>query len=138
MTLAELIAVHKGDASYERLAKKATDAGHSITSSMLHNVASKPIKNIPRLDTINAIAAALSVSPRTVLDASAESLGLMQPDDELTSVTSRHQVEALLSVVRHRAPDEVEHLNRVVRAVTSALDAGRSNPDESVSDQPHE
>lgn len=134
MTLAELITAHKGDASYERLAKKATDAGHPITASMLHNLVSKPIKNIPRMDTLSAISVALGVSTRTVLDASAETLGLTQPDDDLTDVTSRSQVEALLSVVRHRDPDELEHLNRVVRAVASALDAGRSNPGTSPND----
>lgn len=136
MKLGELILAHKGDLSYERMAKRATDAGHKITSSTLHNYATKPIRNIPRLEAIHSIATAIGVPPRSVLDASAESLGLTLPvdEEELRTVTSRSQVEALLSVVRHRDPEELEHLNRVVRVVTSALDAGR-NPERSPDDE---
>lgn len=124
MTLSELIAAYRGDVSYERLAKRTadTDGRPTISGAMLHNLARKPLDNIPRVETIHAIATALGVSPRLVLDSAAESVGLSaeQPDP---SVTNRAQVESLVALVRHRPPEEVEHLSRVVGDVVRALDS---------------
>lgn len=129
MDLGELIRAHRGDMSYERLSKRAAEAGHEISGTMLHSFATKEVQNIPRVETIHAIAAALRVSAKDVLDASAESVGLLAaPESELQTVTNRTQVNALLAVIRHRPPDEVEHLSRVVRTVADALDARDAPP----------
>lgn len=125
MTLGELIRAHRGETSYERLARRAGEAGHDISGTMIHTLATAPLKNIPRVDTIHALSAALLVSPKEILDAAAESVGLVAaaPDSESHNVTNRTQVAALLAVVRHRPPDEIEQLSRVVRTVAEALDA---------------
>jgi hypothetical protein len=128
MDLGELIKAHRGDISYERLSKRAVESGHDISGTMLHAFATKPLPNIPRVETIHAIAAALRVSAKEVLDASAESVGLLAASEsELQNVTNRTQVNALLAVIRHRPPDEVEHLSRVVRTVADVLDARDSS-----------
>ncbi|MGH8963830.1 MAG: hypothetical protein ACRDXB_00640 [Actinomycetes bacterium] len=121
MTLAELIAAHRGDVSYERLSKRAADAGHDISGAMLHNFATKPLTNIPRVETLRAVAAALRVDPREVLDASAEAVGLTPraPDPELAN---RAQIEAIVSLVRDRPAGELEHLHRVVGDVVRLID----------------
>lgn len=143
MNLGELIQAYRGDASYTRLAKRANDAGYPISGQMIHHLVSKPVESIPRVNTIHALAAALGVAPRAVLDAAAESVGLAPtPHDELTNVTNRSQVQALLAVVGHRPPDEVEQLSRVVRTVAEALDARAdasataSVPDNTAGDDP--
>lgn len=123
MTLGQLIAAYRGDVSYERLARRAEKHGYDISATMIHVLATKPLTNIPRVETIHAIAAALGIEPREVLDAAAESVGLIaQASDTLQPVTNREQVEALLAVVRHRPPEQVEHLSRVIRTVAAALD----------------
>lgn len=127
MTLAELIAAYRGDTSYERLSKRAADAGYEISAQMIHNFATKPLTNIPRVDKIRAIAAALRVSPRQVLDSAAESVGLTA-EPPSADVTNQPQIERLLAVLRHRDPQEVEHLSRVVDTVVRALDTRVPQP----------
>lgn len=122
MTLAELIAAYRNGTSYERLARRAADAGHDISGAMLHVFATKPLANIPRVETIHAVSAALGVSPRRVLDAAAESVGLTTTHLQ-QNVTNRTQIEAVLAIVRHRPPKEIEHLSRVLSEVAQALDS---------------
>jgi hypothetical protein len=121
MTLAELIAAHRGDFSYERLSKRAADAGYKISGAMIHNYATKPLTAIPRVETIRAVAAALRVDARSVLDAAAESVGLT-PRDPDRDVDNRTQVEAIVSLVRDRPASELEHVRRVVGDVVHMLD----------------
>lgn len=123
MNLAELITAHRGDLSYERLAKRAAAQGHEISAAMLHNFATKPIPNIPRVDTIRAVAAAIRVHPRDVLNAAAESVGLT-PRDPDPEIANRVHVEAIVSLVRDRPADQLEHVRRVVGDVVSIFDNG--------------
>ena len=121
MNLAQLIQAHRGDTSYARLAKKATEAGHSISGQMIHNLASKPLTSIPGVNTIRALSVALNVAPRRVLDAAAESVGL-EPLDA-PEETNAAQVEAIVSLLRDRPAPELEHLGRVVSDVVRLIDS---------------
>ncbi|MGN8245271.1 hypothetical protein ACTHAM_002390 [Cellulomonas soli] len=74
MNLAELIRTTKGDRSYDDLAR---DAGGAPGRQRWQQLASTmPLKNFPDPDSIRAIARALGVSQRAVVDAAGESLGL--------------------------------------------------------------
>jgi transcriptional regulator with XRE-family HTH domain len=121
MTLAELIAAHRGDVSYERLAKRAGEAGYEISAAMIHNYATKPLTNIPRVETLRAVAAALRVDPRTVLDAAAEAVGL-SPREPDHGLANQAQVQAIVSLVRDRPASELEHVRRVLGDVVHMLD----------------
>jgi hypothetical protein len=95
---------------------------------MIHNFATKPLPNIPRTDTLIAVATALRLNPREVLDAAAVSVGLTprEPDEPHEN---RAQIEALVSLVRDRPADQLEHLNRVVGDLVRMIDntAGRTS-----------
>ena len=74
MNLAELIRTTKGDRSYDDLARAAGGApGRQRWQQLASNVA---LKNFPDPESIRAIARALGVTQRAVVDAAAESLGL--------------------------------------------------------------
>lgn len=74
MQLAELIRRTKGDRSYDQLAR---DCGGAPSAQRLQQIATnKPLKAFPDAETILSLARGLGVPVRTVVLASADSLGL--------------------------------------------------------------
>lgn len=73
MNLARLIGVHRGQRTYEALAK---DCNGGLTSQRLQQIATAPIKAFLQPETMAALARGLRVPVAEVVMATAESLGL--------------------------------------------------------------
>ena len=72
-TLEELIQVMRGSRTWDELSR---DCGGSPTGARLQSIAKNGIQAFPGPDTITAIAQGLSLHPKHVVVAAAESLGL--------------------------------------------------------------
>jgi len=79
MTLADLIAARKGDASYETLAQRG-----GLSTAAMHKFAVGNNKDFPPPATVLGLAQALQVSVRDVVTAAAYGLGLEMRDDSGT------------------------------------------------------
>lgn len=118
VNLQELIARRKAELrrGFAQMEKVATAAGHPISRSMLHTFATRPLLNIPTTASLHAIAAALDVEPREVLEAAARSIGMTPTVVELNR-TSR----AMLTLLADRSPAEIDALATALRAITNVL-----------------
>lgn len=120
MRLAELIAKRKDelDVSFRDLSQKAEAAGYPIHRAAISALTRDDMKQWPHPDTVAALSAALEVPTSSVIDACAESLGIVveRPEAESDSVRS------WLALTGNRSQAEVEHLLAVARTVAEGLD----------------
>lgn len=100
--------------SYEAMADIATKAGHPISGSMIHTLATKPLINIPTTASLRALAVGMDVLPREVLDAAAESINMEPVEVEIAS-----HVRAVITLLADRTPEEVAALEGFLRALPS-------------------
>lgn len=122
VNLSDLINTRKGELglSYEKLAGRARVAGHELTGNALFNLTRREIQQYPAPNTIRAVAAALGVEVRAVLDAVDESLGFERvPVDSGAS-----DVQAWITLTGDRTPAERQALLDFVRAKIQELDDG--------------
>lgn len=120
MRLAELISKRKDElgASFKDLADAADAAGYPIHRASLSALTRDDMTQWPHRDTLVALAIILDQPVSTVIDATAESLGIAvdRPDTDTDSVRS------WLALTGNRSQAEVDHLLNVARTVAEALD----------------
>lgn len=123
--LGELISTRQkelGGPSLEALAKKAREQGYTLTKATLSAFVTRPLPEVPRRKTLEALAVALEVSFPEVALAATESLIGTSPIE----VENQQRVSAWLTLTGGRTDEEVSALLRVVRTVAAALDAASS------------
>lgn len=127
VTLAKLIKERQlelGGVSLRDLERRAAERGYRISTSSLSAYAAERRTAVPKTPTIEALSAALGVSPKVVEAAAKETAAaaLTGPDDG--TPTPGH-VRAWMILTENRTEDEKAHLLSVVRTVLQGLDAAR-------------
>lgn len=105
--------------TYDQVADKARSRGFTLSKAALHGFVTQELAEAPRRRTMEAIGCALDVSYTEVVLAVTESLIGGPP----VEVTNQQHVHSWLTLVGGRSDEEVASVLRVVRTVTTALDA---------------
>jgi hypothetical protein len=96
--LRDLIARHKGDRSYDRLARESHD---NPTSGRWHQLATQPRQsNFPRPDTIQGVARTLGVTVTEVVMAAARSMGIDVREDDHGALSTAGLTPRQTQIVR--------------------------------------
>jgi hypothetical protein len=125
MRLQDLIRSRKRelDLTWAQIEHRTIDAGHPISSSMLHYWVGNEWANIPPTETLLGLAAALEVDRDEVLDAAEESLGL-----RIREVDVPRGVRGLIALTEGRTPEQIAALERILRTVVAEMDTRRESP----------
>lgn len=117
ITLAELIRQHqdKTGESYSTIAKRA-----GLSKAKIGQLASTTQPHMPRIDTIEKIAAGLNMPVRVVQQAAMASAGIV-PE----SYDSEQQIDLIVSYLRELDPAQLSMASRLIRSLVSEL--GKSN-----------
>lgn len=110
--------------TWEQLSQRAVDAGHPISTSMLHHWAGNEWPNIPPTEALRGLAAALDLDVDEILAAAAASLDL-----RMREVQVDRRTRALIALVQERTPAQVVALERILHAVIDEMDSpGKPDP----------
>lgn len=113
ITLAELIRQHQsktGD-SYATIAQRA-----GLSKAKIGQLASTDQPHMPRVDTIEKIAAGLKLPIRVVQQAAMASAGIT-PDN----YDAEQQIDLIVSYLRELNPTQLDIAARLIRALTTEL-----------------
>lgn len=113
ITLAELIRQHqdKTGESYATIAKRA-----GLSKAKIGQLASITQPHMPRIDTLEKMAAGLNTSVRVVQQAAMASAGIL-PD----TYEAEQEIDLIVSYLRELTPAQLDTASRLIRALTTEL-----------------